>query len=166
MYKIGDYIMYKREVCIIKSIKKNFLEGKDYYSISPIMDESLAINVPADSTSIKKCITKKEATTIISKIPSIQIVDITAKNLENTYKELLASDDFLDLIKIIKTTYLRNKTRALSGHKIGDRDDFYFKKAEKLLYTSLGVALNMSYDECREYVINKVQEKEEGLFEW
>lgn len=155
--------MYKREVCIVKSIKKSFLEGKDYYSLSPIIDDTLTINVPADATSIKECITKKEAHIIISKIPSVQTLDIVAKNLENTYKELLTSDDLLDLIRIIKTTYLRNKTRTENGHNIGARDDFYFKKAEKLLYTSLGVAFDMSYDECREYILNKMQEQKESL---
>ena len=63
-----------------------------------------------------------------------------------------------DLIKIIKTTYLRNKERIDNNKKIGGTDDEYFKQAEKYLYNEFSVALNMSYDDTKKYVIDKVKE--------
>lgn len=62
------------------------------------------------------------------------------------------------LIKIIKTTYIRNKERVDNKRKIGEKDDTYFKKAEKLLYTEFSLALNMTYDETKDYVLSKVEE--------
>ena len=64
------------------------------------------------------------------------------------------------MVKIIKTTYLRNKKRVDSGKKIGDKDDIYFKKAESLLYNSLATSLNMTFNECKEYIINNIDKKE------
>lgn len=160
MYKINDYILYKRDICIIKEIKENYIKGKDYYKISPISDQSLIINIPTDNDCIKDIPTKEEALNIIESIPNVKEINSDDKSLENIYKELLATEDILDLVKIIKTTYLRNKKRLDSGKKIGDKDDSYFQKAEKYLYSTLSVSLNMTYEECREYVINNLTNKE------
>lgn len=65
-----------------------------------------------------------------------------------------------DLIKIIKTTYLRNKERTENNKKIREIDDSYFKKAEKYLYNEFSIVLNKSFEETKEYIINKVLEKE------
>ena len=61
-----------------------------------------------------------------------------------------------DLIRIIKTTYLRNQKRLEEGKKILDKDSNYFEKAEKYLYNELSISLGMNYDECKQYVISKL----------
>ena len=63
-----------------------------------------------------------------------------------------------DLIKIIKTTYLRNEKRINDNKKISEIDDTYFKKAEKYLYNEFSVVLNKTFEETKEYVNNKVLE--------
>lgn len=159
MYQINDKIIYKRDVCTIKEIKKNFYKETDYYCISPIIDSTLTINIPVDTPLIKDILTKKEALTIIESIPNVEPINSDDKSLENIYKELLSTTDELDLVKIIKTTYLRNKKRIDTGKKIGDKDDTYFKKAENYLYTSLSISLNMSYDECKNFIIEKLEKE-------
>lgn len=156
MYKVKDYIIYKRDVCTIKEINKKYYKNTDYYTVSPIADESLTIRIPADSSAIKNIISKEEALKIIEQIPEIKCIDSDEKTLENIYKELLNTDDLIDLVKIIKTTYLRNKKRLDSGKKIGDKDNLYFEKSEKYLYTQLSIALNMTYDECKKTIIEKL----------
>ena len=42
--------------------------------------------------------------------------------------------------------------------KTSDKDSNYFNRAEKYLYNELSIALNMTFDETKEYVISKVQE--------
>ena len=74
---------------------------------------------------------KKE---IIKKIPKIDIIKLDDKLLEIEYKKLL-NGSLEDLIKIIKTTYLKNKERLDSKKKISDKDKTYFDKAKLLLYT-------------------------------
>ena len=80
------------------------------------------------------------------------------KYIEKTYKELLMEGTYEDLIKIIKTTYLRNDFRIKNKRKISEKDYNYFMQAENYLYNELAIALNMTYDETKEYIINKVQE--------
>lgn len=159
MYKINDKIIYKRDICIIKEIKKNYYKENDYYCISPISDTTLTINIPVDTPSINNLLTKQEALSIIDNISKVEPIDSDDKSLENIYKELLSTDDILDLVKIIKTTYLRNKKRVDSGKKIGDKDDTYFKKAESYLYNILSTSLDMTYEECKNYIIEKLEKE-------
>lgn len=162
MYNVGEYLVYKKDVCKIKAIKKNHLNNKDYYVLTPIDYESLIIDTPVDNKCgyIRNLISKEETEHIIDTIPNVSVIDGNTKNVENEYKTLLLSGTHENLIKIIKTTYLRNKERQDSNRKIGDKDNQYFKKSEKYLYNELGVVLNMNVDEVRRYIIDKVSKME------
>ena len=157
MFSVGDYVVYKRNVCKIKEIKRSC--EKFYYVLSPIDDESLIIKVPKtdDNLLMRNIITKEDSEKLINSIPSIDIIKSNDKLLENEYKNLLSSGKLEDLIKIIKTTYLRNADRVANHKKIGEKDDNYFKKAEKLLYNELSISLDLSYNDTAEYIKKKVE---------
>ncbi len=157
MHKEGEVIVYKKDVCLIKEIKKNYYKNIDYYILEPINDKSLKISIPTNNKLIRNLITKDKIKEIISKIPSVEIIDNNDKLLETKYKELLKSDNHLDLIKIIKTTYLRNKERLDNNKKIGEKDYNYFNLAEKYLYTEFSIVLNMTYQETKEYIKKMVE---------
>ena len=156
MYKLNEYIIYKREVCKILEILPKYHNNNDYYLLSPLSDSSLTIKIPIENKNIRELISKKEVERIIKKIPNIDIVAPNDKNIENIYKELLNNGTHEDLIKIIKTTYLRNKERIDNNKKTTDKDNYYFNLAEKYLYEEFEIVLNMTYDETKEYVIKKV----------
>lgn len=156
MYKINDFIIYKREVCKILDVLPNYFKDNDYYLLSPLSDDTLTIKVPVNNKEIRSLISKKEVEKIIKEIPNIDIVNSDTKQLESIYKELLASNLHEDLIKIIKTTYLRNKERLDNNKKTTDKDNYYFNLAENYLYQEFSIVLNLSYDETKQYVIDKV----------
>ena len=151
MFKINDYVVYKRNVCKIKEIKDN-----TYYVLVPIDDESLVITIPINNPNIRNIISKEECEKLIDSIPNIEVIKVNDKLIENEYKNLLNSGKLEDLVKIIKTTYLRNLDRLSNHKKIGEKDDNYFQKSENLLYNELSICLNLSYEETKEYVIKKV----------
>ena len=157
MFKKNDFVVYKKDACKIKDVKKNGFQGNDYFVLSPIDDDSLTIEVPITSLAVRSLISKKEVTSIIKDIPSIEVIDETNdKIIEQEYRRLLSSGEHRDLIKIIKTTYLRNKNRELNNKKIGEKDDNYFKKAEKILYNEFSLVLNKSFSETKKYVADQV----------
>ncbi len=156
MYKINDYIIYKREVCKINDILPKFFKDNDYYLLTPLSDETLTIKVPVNNKEIRSLITKKDIDKIINDIPNIEPVNSDTKSLEGIYKDLLASGIHTDLIKIIKTSYLRNKERIDNNKKTTNKDNYYFNLAEKYLYQEFQIVLNLSYEEAKNYVINKV----------
>lgn len=162
MFKVGEYIIYRRDLCQIKAIEKNPKSNEEYYSLSLVQDDSLSIKVPVSNkfNNLRYPLSKTEAEELINKISSIEPIKTSEKLLENAYKELMRTNTHEDLIKIIKTTYLRNQERQSHGKKIGDKDLNFFNQAEKLLYTELSYSLNMTYEECKNYIIRKITEKE------
>lgn len=125
MFKIDDYVVYKRNVCKIKQIKDDI-----NYVLVPIDDESLVITVPKSNLGLRNIVSKEESLKLIKSIPSIDI---------------------------IKTTYLRNEDRLANNKKIGEKDDNYFKKAEKLLYNELSISLGLSYNDTQKYIKETVE---------
>ena len=156
MHEINEYIIYKRAVCRISDILPKYYKDTDYYILIPLSDDTLTIKVPVNNKEIKSLLTKKEIDNLIKKIPDIKTITSDNKQLENNYKELLQSGSHEDLIKIIKTTYLRNKERIDNNKKTTDKDTYYFNLAEEYLYNEIATVLNITYDEAKEYVLNSV----------
>lgn len=163
MFKEGEYVVYKRDVCKIIEIKNNHLNNKDYYVMVPINDDSLKINIPVENKlgNIRPLISKEEVERLIIIIPKIDVIDSPNKIIENEYRALIHDNTHESLIKIIKTTYLRNKERADNKRKIGDKDDHYFKLAEKYLYNELSIILNKSFEDTKNYIIEEVSKTEQ-----
>ena len=162
MFKIGEKIIYKRDLCIVKDIIN--IHSKKYYKLIPVSDNTLTINVPTDNKekNLRYPITKKEAEKLIKKIPDINAITTNDKLLEQVYKKLMKTNKHEDLIKIIKTTYLRNEERRNNGKKETDKDLSFFKQAEEYLYNELSISLNMNYEECKKYIIKEVINEEKS----
>lgn len=157
MYKVGDLLVYKKDVCEVKELKEKYLRELDYYILTPITDKSLNIQIPTNSKFIRNLISKEEVLKLIHSIPSIEIIETDTKNLENEYKQLMLSGTHQDLIKIIKTTYLRNKERLDNNKKTTDKDTYYFNQAEQYLYNEFSVVLNLTFEETKEYISKEVE---------
>lgn len=160
MFQVDSFVVYKNDVCKVKEVKKNHFNNEDYYLLIPVNDESLKIEVPVSNKYgfIRKLLTKNEIEVILNQIPNIDVIRVDDRMIENEYRNLLKNGKHLDLVRIIKTTYLRNKNRTDNNKKIGEKDSMYFRLAEKYLYTEFSVVLNLSYEETKEYVISRVED--------
>lgn len=150
------YIIYERDVCIIEEVRKKYIKGIDYFILRSLNDKTLKISVPVTSKMLRNVISFDEANELINNMKNIDVLK-DEKQMENEYKRLLDTRDLNDLVKIIKTTYLRNKERIDNKKKISEKDDNYFNKAEDYLYTELSVALNMKKSELKKYIIEKLK---------
>lgn len=139
---------------------KNMKEknGVDYFELIPIDDDSLKIEIPTTNELIKALMTTEEVTDLINKIPNINVIECNDKMIESEYKNLISTGNKEDLIKIIKTTYLRNKERLENKKKISDKDNTYFEKAERILYNEISIVLGLVFEETKNYIIDKVTE--------
>ena len=158
MYKSGDVVVYGRDVYRIKDVKDNYLFDKTYYIMNPIDDDSLVTSVSVDTASyLRDVITKEEAEELIAKIPSIEIVQASDRDIEYEYKQLLRENTLEALIKIIKTTYMRNMMRQNQNKRISEKDEQYFNQAERRLYNELSISLHLTFDDTKQYVIDSVE---------
>ena len=158
MKKIGEYVVNRKQVCKICDIITH--KNKTYYSLIPVGDKTLNIKVPIDSKLLRDLITREDLEKLLLEIPRIDAINNSEKMIENQYKELMKSGTHEDLVKVIKTTYLRNKEREENNKKLSDKDNEYFNRAEKYFYNELSVVLDMSFDETKEYVHKRLEEIE------
>lgn len=127
--------------------------------MTPIDDESLIIDIPTENKTgfLRSIISTEDAKKLVEKIPTIEpLKNINEKNLEVQYKDMLNTCNHENLIKIIKTTYLRNEDRVNSKKRISEKDSTYFKLAEKYLYNELAISLNMTVDKVKDYIFEIV----------
>ena len=158
MYNSGDVVVYGRDVYRIKDVKDNYLFDKTYYIMNPIDDDSLVTSVSVDTTSyLRDVITKEETEDLIAKIPFIEIVQASDRDIEYEYKQLLRENTLEALIKIIKTTYMRNMMRQNQNKRISEKGGQYFNRAERQLYNELSISLHLTVDDTKRYVIDSVK---------
>lgn len=156
MYKKGDYVLCNFNTCQIKDIVT--IKDNDYYVLNPVSDTSLTIKVPVKTGSelLSDIIKKEDALKLIKEIPQIEIIDCKDHALENEYKKLMTTKDRKDLVRIIKTTYLRNKNREANGKRKGEKDSTYFNLAEKTLYNELSISLNIPLEEVKNFIAETI----------
>ena len=103
-------------------------------------------------------LTKEEAERLIQEIPQIDALEITnEKLLEQNYKECMKANCCTELVKLIKTIYLRRQKRLETGRKETAVDSKYFRIAEDNLYGELALSLNMERKDVCKYITEQLQ---------
>ena len=49
MFKVNDYVIYKRDVCII--LEEKLISNYEYFVLQSTIDDSLKINIPKNMSS-------------------------------------------------------------------------------------------------------------------
>ena len=156
MFKVNDYVIYKRDVCII--LEEKLISNYEYFVLQSTIDDSLKINIPKSMSSklLRHLNTKEDIEKLISKIKTIPLLDVNSKNIEEDYKRCLRDETLESLIAIIKTSYFRNQSRLAHNKKMTDKDKYYYELAEKFLYNEIACIYNITYEDAKKYVLDKL----------
>lgn len=168
MFQKNDIVIYgSHGVCKVTAIGTLSMsmadKDKQYYTLRPVYQPTAVIYAPVDNnkTIMRPIISKEEARNLIADVPAIESVWITnEKEREFQYKAALHTCDCRELIKIIKTLYMRKKTRIQNGKKVTAVDEKYFRLAETQLYEELAYALDMKKEQVAPYITDCILQKE------
>lgn len=72
------------------------------------------------------------------------------------YRACLNTHENEDLVRLIKTVYRKNHRSMKAGRHMGSTDQQYVKRAEKLLYGELSVALGIGFEQVRPYIKKRI----------
>jgi len=141
-----------------KRFKKNAINNQDYYTLENKEDTSLKISIPVSQETqlLRHLATFDEISNTLDHINDIPTLNINERNLEEQYKLLLQGTTIENLIKIIKTAYIRNEIRKNNHKHLSDTDTSYQELAEQFLFNEIAYAMNISYDAAKELVFNKL----------
>lgn len=158
MYKVDDLVVYgKNGVCRIDEIGTVEVSGSDrlYYTLVPVYRNEEIIYAPVENGKIvmRHIISKEDAKALIKRIPQIDnSEDISERERESRYKEILALCDPNSLVIMIKNIYQRNCDRIREGKKATVADEKYFVLAKEQLFGELAYALEIEKSEVGNYV--------------
>ena len=141
--------------------KRSVLCGKSRRIYAKKCKQSATIFVPVGNEALtakmRRVMSEAEITALIDAMPeedSIWIADDNARR--ERYKAILAGGDPSDLIRLIKTLYLRAQTQKAQNKKPRLEDERFMKQAEKLLYEEFAHVLHIRRDEVLPYILHRV----------
>ena len=172
MFEKGACIVYGNTgVCRVEEIGplsniRGSHPGKIYYKLSPIRTGG-TIYIPVDSDMfMRPVMTREEADALIWRMPKICERVCSSRDqrvLNEHYKASLRTHSCEELVRLIKSVYVKNRRLIKNGKKAGRTDLEYRKKAEMLLYEELGVALGIPFEEVKEYIVEQVKKMQKEL---
>lgn len=167
MYQVNDVVIYGTHgVCMVVEVGSlpmlHVDKRKKYYTLKPVFQQESMIYAPVENQKIvmRPILSKEEVEELLQNIPAIETVWITnEKERESQYKDAIRTCDCRELIKVIKTLYLRKKTRQQDGKKPTAVDEKYFRIAEEQLYEELGYVLEKDPNQMRAYITDYLVQK-------
>ncbi|MBO5341579.1 MAG: CarD family transcriptional regulator [Lachnospiraceae bacterium] len=164
MFEVGDFVVYGSDgVYQVDQVGPLDISGipadKIYYTlVSPYMKGSKIFSAVDNRKVVMRAVMKKdEALELIDSIKDIELLEINDDKKRNeVFKEALKTYDCKDLVRIIKTLYVRQEQKLAEGKKNTAGDEKYFHMAEERLYGELAISLDMEKAAVKEYVENRV----------
>lgn len=167
VFEEGSYILCDSHgVCRIEEITAMDLSGtgeeRIYYVLSQVYNCGSRLYIPVDNQKVRMrpLLSEAEANALIQKIPEIEELWVpNEKEREQAYKTALQTCDCEEVVKIIKTLYLRKKLRIENGKKVTAIDMKYLRLAEEQLYGELAVVLSMERGKVERYILDCIAKR-------
>lgn len=165
MFEVGEYIVYGNTgVCKVEEVKEMKVPGTKndrlYYTLEPVYDKGCRLFTPVDNEKVimRRVLTEEEADSLIERIRDIETLWVSdEKHREQIYKEAIRTCNCEDWIRIIKTLYLRKKSRLAEGKKVTSNDAKYLHLAEDNLYGELSIVFGMPKNEMEDFITKRVE---------
>ncbi len=167
VFEEGSYVLCgSHGVCRIDKITAMDLSGigeeRLYYILSQVYTCGSRLYIPVDNQKVlmRSLLSKTEVQMLIEKIPEIEELWIpNEKEREQAYKAALQTCDCEEVVKIIKTLYLRKKLRLENGKKVTAVDMKYLRLAEEQLYGELAVVLAIEKSKVEHYIVECIEKR-------
>jgi RNA polymerase-interacting CarD/CdnL/TRCF family regulator len=162
MYKVDDVVVFRRDVCRVVGKEISDMTGEECYILEPYhkVEGSVVMKVPVSNKAgnLRDVMTKKDVDNLIQRFSTIDALLDKPANMKSQYVSLLKGNNVDDLLKIMKTSFMRNQARLENKKKAASVDGEYLMKAEKYLFNEMSVALDMSFEDTKKYFMNGINQ--------
>jgi CarD family transcriptional regulator len=164
MYKAGDMVMYGSfGICKITAIEKLDFTGEEqeYYILKHGSSDKNTFYVPTHSKAalckMHRICSRSEVDALISHMNEAELIwiDNDIKRKE-AYSRIIKDADRHEIIRLIKTLYLRRKELAGIGKKLRSADENFLAAAENMLFEEFAYALEIDRNEVVTYIENHI----------
>ncbi len=158
-FNVGDHVVYGScEICKIEEKVKRCFDGvneKEYLRLIPIFSKGSNFYIPSDDYDgkIRRLLTKEEIYELIDEMPDAETQWCDDKNQrKNRFFSVLRSDNYHELISMIRTIYEKRREQNLQGKKLHAADEKVMHEAEKLIHHEFAFVLGIDEDEVDRFI--------------
>ncbi len=164
MFKIGEKIVYGMSgIYTVEDIREETVLGqkRTYYILQSEGNMQSKVFVPVDSetlvASMRRTMSREDAEKIISEVKDIPEApwQKDSRQRSSQFRAIMESGDPRAVISVIKSLWKNSEARKAEGKKTYMADENSMRKAEKLLYSELSLALGIPEDQVLSYIIEK-----------
>ena len=165
MFEVGQTVLYGTEgVCRITEIQEMKVGKKksEYYVLKPVYRDGATIYVPMDNATLlnrmRQVLSAEEIDALIRQVTREEIAwieDPNERKLE--FSRILTSGDRCNVVRMIRTLYLRRQQLRSAGKHLRTGDDQLLRDAEKLLNHEFALVLNIPQQEVPEYIRQRIE---------
>ena len=164
-YQVGDRVVYGiHGVCLVADVEEQRTAGEvtQYYVLQPVYDDKGKVFVPVGNERLerkmRRILSKEEIYELIQEMPSkdpIWIADDAVR--KEQYRQILLAGDRRELVRLIKTLYLRQQEQSAKGKKLYKNDEKVMKEAEKMLYEEFAHVLDISPSQVLPFIMQQIE---------
>ncbi|MBE6877424.1 MAG: hypothetical protein E7496_12055 [Ruminococcus sp.] len=169
-FQKNDCVVYKSAgVCRVLNIEPQSMDGGTeilYYKLKPLSDANSTYYVPvsAGAEKLRPLLTKEEVLALIDNMPKsedeIALWSDNRRERREMYSQILKGDDQKALVQMISALYFRKQSSEASGRRFSSMDESAMKNAESLMLQEFSTVLEMTPDEVRKFIDERVSHQE------
>ena len=164
MYESGTYIVYGVQgVCKVIGKEKQLVNRKrtEFLVLEPLVNSESRFFVPTQNpTAMSKILSILSREELESLMASPQLREecwISHENIRKQhYRELLSSGDRVQIMRMVYALYRYKDEQLAAGRKFHQIDDNFLRDAEKLICSEISLVMELTMEESREYLRNKL----------
>lgn len=157
-YKVGDYVVHGCEVGQIVEIVDDFRGLGPCYRIRSLVDESLMVTTSVNNTNklTRSVISRQAAENLVDSIADLELIEDEGFDVESAYDQLVKHGNFEDMLRLIHANHARCAEKLGKSAAQNVKDKTFLRLGEKLFYSEMSVALGKSYEDTKEYILDKM----------
>ncbi|MBQ6568842.1 MAG: CarD family transcriptional regulator [Clostridia bacterium] len=161
MFSVNDSVMYEGYgVCKIIDIKPEIFDKRKitYYILKPLYDDKTTMHCPVEGAEkkLRRLLTSEEIHSLIKLMPDAKTSWVDNDQLrKEKFLAIIKEGKSEELVRLIKTLYLKRQEKLESGKKFHVSDERFMKEAENILYGEFAHVLSISPEEVVPFIFEK-----------
>ncbi len=169
---IGDAVVYRNRVCIVRNIHESYLDDRDYYELEAVFGKSLKLYVPVENAVEPTCravMSKSDALALIDSVASIDegaaessasgviTPALLDRRVEEDYLQRIRTYSPDQLLRVMKSAHRRSLEREGNGKSMTATDRKYQQIVESLLFDELSLSLGIDREDVPRFFARRIE---------
>lgn len=162
-FDIGEHVIYgANEICRIDDKVNRCFDGvneKEYLKLVPIYSKGSVFYIPSDNLEgkVRKLLTREQIYALIDEMPNADTDWCEDKNKRKSkFFSVLHSDNYHQLIAMIRTIYLHREIQNSKGKKLHAVDERVMQEAEKLIHHEFSFVLGIDENDVDMFIESRL----------